>query len=170
MLALQKTDERVREDKTVSPGFLFAALLWHEVLAASKAAEADGMKPIPALQKAMDQVIAAQVEQLAIPRRFTTDMKEIWGLQPRLLNRSGSRPYRLLEHPRFRAGFDFLQLRCDSGEVEAEVAQWWDRFMDAGAEERAGLLMPDRAGGKRKRRRRPRSKAGDAAATVDPLS
>jgi poly(A) polymerase len=128
------------------------------------------MKPIPALHKAMDHVVAAQVEKLAIPRRFTTDMKEIWGLQPRLLTRSGSRPYRLLEHPRFRAGWDFLQLRCDSGEVDAEVYQWWDRFKDAGEEERSRMLLPDRAGGKRKRRRRSRSKAGGEAATVDPVS
>jgi poly(A) polymerase len=170
MLALEKTDERVRADKPVSPGFLFAALLWHEVLAAWKAAETEGMKPIPALHKAMDHVVAAQVEKLAIPRRFTTDMKEIWGLQPRLLTRSGSRPYRLLEHPRFRAGWDFLQLRCDSGEVDAEVYQWWDRFKDAGEEERSRMLLPDRAGGKRKRRRRSRSKAGGEAATVDPVS
>jgi poly(A) polymerase len=170
MLALEKTDERVRADKPVSPGFLFAALLWHEVLAAGKGAETEGMKPIPALHKAMDHVVAAQVEKLAIPRRFTTDMKEIWGLQPRLLTRSGSRPYRLLEHPRFRAGWDFLQLRCDSGEVDAEVYQWWDRFKDAGEEERSRMLLPDRAGGKRKRRRRSRSKAGGEAATVDPVS
>jgi len=170
MLALEKTDERVRADKPVSPGFLFAALLWHEVLAAWKTAETDGMKPIPALHKAMDHVVAAQVEKLAIPRRFTTDMKEIWGLQPRLLTRSGSRPYRLLEHPRFRAGWDFLQLRCDSGEVDAEVYQWWDRFKDAGEEERSRMLLPDRSGGKRKRRRRSRSKAGGEAATVDPVS
>jgi poly(A) polymerase len=170
MLALEKTDERVRADKPVSPGFLFAALLWHEVLAAWKAAEAHGMKPIPALHQAMDQVVAAQVEKLAIPRRFTADMKEIWGLQPRLLMRSGSRPYRLLEHQRFRAGWDFLQLRCDSGEVDAEVYQWWDRFKDAGEEERARMLVPDRSGGKRKRRRRSRSKAGGEAATADPVS
>ena len=170
MLALEKTDERVRADKPVSPGFLFAALLWHEVLAAWKAAETEGMKPIPALHKAMDHVVAAQVEKLAIPRRFTTDMKEIWGLQPRLLTRSGSRPYRLLEHPRFRAGWDFLQLRCDSGEVDVEVYQWWDRFKDAGEEERSRMLLPDRSGGKRKRRRRSRSKAGGEAATVDPVS
>ena len=70
------------------------------------------MKPVPALQQAMEDVIAAQVEKLAIPRRYTTDMKEIWALQPRLLNRAGRRPYKLLEHPRLRAGFDFLRLRC----------------------------------------------------------
>jgi poly(A) polymerase len=102
----------------------------------------------------MDQVVAAQIEKLAIPRRFTTDMKEIWSLQPRLLQRAGRRPYRLLEHPRFRAGFDFLQLRCDSGEVDPQVWNWWDRFKDAGEEERARMLVPEGDGTKRKRRRR----------------
>ena len=155
MLALNRTDERVREDKPVSPAFLFAALLWHEVLAAWKRHEEDdGMKPIPALHLAMEEVIAAQIERLAIPRRYTTDMKELWALQPRLLQRSGRRPYKLLEHPRLRAGYDFLQLRCESGEVDLEVAQWWERFMRAGEEERARLLLPEAAGTKRRRRRR----------------
>jgi poly(A) polymerase len=164
MLALEKTDQRVREDKSVSPGFLFAALLWHEVLAALKAAEAKGLPPTPALHEAMDAVISAQIENLAIPRRFTTDMKDMWALQPRLLQRSGRRPYRLLEHPRFRAGLDFLQLRCESGEVEQEVFTWWERFKDAGEEERARMLVPDKDGVKRKRRRRkPRPKAGSEA-------
>jgi poly(A) polymerase len=154
MLALARTDERVREGKAVSPAFLFAALLWHEVLAAWKALEAEGWNTIPALAEAMDRVIAVQVEKLAIPRRFTTDMKEIWMLQPRLLNRAGRRPYKLLEHPRFRAGFDFLELRGESGEVELEVAQWWRRFQHAGEEERAQLLLPEKAGGRKRRRRR----------------
>jgi poly(A) polymerase len=140
------------------------------VLAAWKVMEGEGMKPIPALHQAMDQVVAAQVENLAIPRRFTADMKEIWALQPRFLNRSGSRPYRLLEHPRLHAGLDFLLLRCDSGELEMEVGRWWERFKDAGEDERARMLLPDSAGGKRKRRRRPRGKAGKEAVTVDPVS
>ena len=166
MLALNKTDERVREDKPVSPAFLFAALLWHEVLAAWKRREEGGMKPIPALHEAMEEVIAAQVENLAIPRRYTTDMKELWALQPRLLQRSGRRPYKLLEHPKLRMAFDFVQLRCESGEVELEVAQWWEKFMRAGEEERARLLLPEKEGVKRRRRRRrgPRSaEAGEAA-------
>jgi len=154
MLALEKTDARVQEDKPVSPGFLFAALLWHEVLAAWKGNEAQALKPTPALQKAMDDVVAAQVEKLAIPRRFTTDMKDLWALQPRLLNRSGRRPYRLLEHPRFRAALDFLDLRCQSGEVDQEVAKWWQTFKEASEETRQRMLLPERAGGRRKRRRR----------------
>jgi len=168
MLALNKTDERVREDKPVSPAFLFAALLWHEVLAAWRRHEEDGgTRSIPALHLAMEEVIAAQIEKLAIPRRFTTDMKELWALQPRLLQRSGRRPYKLLEHPRLRAGYDFLQLRCESGEVELEVGDWWDRFMRAGEDERARLLLPEEAGAKRRRRRRrgPReAEAGEAPA------
>jgi poly(A) polymerase len=159
MLALNRTDERVREDKPVSPAFLFAALLWHEVLAAWKARQAEGLREMPALSAAMDEVIAAQVEKLAIPRRYTADIRELWDLQARLLNRGGRRPYRLLEHPRLRAGYDFLQLRCESGEVEIEVAQWWDRFMQAGDDERAAMLLPDKGGNKRRRRKRraPRS-------------
>jgi poly(A) polymerase len=163
MLALNRTDERVREDKPVSPAFLFAALLWHEVLAAWKAREAEGMREMPALSAAMDEVIAVQVEKLAIPRRYTADMRELWDLQARLINRSGRRPYRLLAHPRLRAGYDFLQLRCESGEVDAEVAQWWDRFMGAGDDERATMLLPDKGGTKRRRRRRRPSRAEGGA-------
>jgi len=161
MLALTRTDERVRADKGVSPAFLFAALLWHEVLAAWKRCEAEGLKPIPALQRAMDEVVAVQVGKLAIPRRYTTDMKELWALQPRLLNRAGRRPYKLLEHPRFRAGFDFLQLRCESGEVEREVGEWWERFQDAGEEERARMLLPEKGATKRRRRRRGTRRGAD---------
>jgi poly(A) polymerase len=168
MLALSRTDERVREGKGVSPAFLFAALLWHEVLAAWKGLEAEGWNPIPALIEAMDRVIAVQVEKLAVPRRFTTDMKEIWALQPRLLNRAGRRPYKLLEHPRFRAGYDFLELRCESGEVELEVAQWWRRFQHAGEEERARMLLPEKAGARKRRRRRKPASQGAAAVQADP--
>jgi poly(A) polymerase len=169
MLALNRTDERVREDKPVSPAFLFAALLWHEVLAAWKAHQAGGMREMPALSQAMDEVIAAQVEKLAIPRRYTGDMRDLWDLQARLVNRSGRRPYRLLDHPRLRAGYDFLQLRCESGELEPEIAQWWDRFMNAGDEERASMLLPDKGGGnkRRRRRRRPSRAGGDGDAAGD---
>ena len=167
MLALNRTDERVREGKGVSPAFLFAALLWHEVLTAWKAREAEGMREMPALGAAMDEVIAQQIEKLAIPRRYTTDMRELWDLQARLLNRGGRRPYRLLEHPRLRAGYDFLQLRCESGEVDPEVAQWWERFMAAGEDERAAMVLPDKGGNKRRRRKRRTPRAAGAEAAGD---
>jgi len=152
MLALNNTDVRILEGKSISPAFLFAALLWHEVLAASKKLRESGMAPMPALFQAMDQVLTTQTEKLAIPRRFTTDMKELWALQQRLEQRSGRRPFRVLEHPRFRAGYDFLQMRCDSGELDAELGDWWRRFQQASPHEREGMLQREPEG-KRKRRR-----------------
>ena len=154
MLALNNTDVRILEGKPVSPGFLFAALLWHEVLATSKKIRESGIAPMPALFQAMDQVLDTQTDKLAIPRRFTTDMKDLWALQQRLENRSGKRPFRVLEHPRFRAAYDFLQLRCDSGEVDAELGDWWRRFQQASPQEREGMLVREAEPKRRRRRRR----------------
>jgi len=169
-LALADTDLRVREGRGVSPGFLFATLLWHEVLATWKAGRAGGGKSIPALFEAMDTVLAQQAKKIAIPRRFEATIKEIWSLQPRFEQRSGQRPYRLLQHPRFRAGWDFLDLRCRSGELEgdiADLAAWWDRFADAGTEERETMLKPDE-GPKRKSRGRGRGRKRAPAAAALP--
>jgi len=168
MLALQRTDERVREDKPISPGFLFAALLWHEVLAAWRAGEAEGKSTMLALFEAIDRVIEDQSANLAIPRRFSSDMREIWILQARLLNRSGRRPFALLGNPRFRAGYDFLLLRCESGELDMEVGQWWQRFQHAGEDERRKMLLPAESGRRRRRRRKKsRSQSSDDHATGD---
>ncbi|MNC90741.1 Poly(A) polymerase I precursor [compost metagenome] len=89
-------------------------------------------------------------------------MREIWALQPRLLQRSGKRPYRLLEHPRFRAGYDFLLLRCESGEADAALGEWWERFQRAGETEREQMLVTEGAprSGRRRRRRKPRGHGG----------
>jgi poly(A) polymerase len=159
MLALRNTDVRIKGDKPVSPSFLFAALLWHEVLAAWKKGENEGMPAVPALYQAMDQVIQVQAAKLAIPRRYGGDMKEIWVMQPRFLQRSGRRPYRLLEHPRFRAGYDFLLLRCASGEVDPAIGEWWTRFEHATDAERTEMLTQSAEPTKRRRRRRRRRSA-----------
>ncbi len=163
-LALQNTDERVLQDKPVSPAFLFAALLWHEVLAAWLKYQAQGEKPLPALMQAMHDVAGTQAEKLAITKRFSVNMMEIWSLQPRFDQRSGQRPYRLLEHPRFRAGYDFLLLRAQSGEVPMALVEWWDTFAQADTEQRADMLLPNTEP-KKRRRRRPRSNG--AAATQE---
>ena len=158
-LALEQTDSRVRSGKSVSPAFLFAALLWHEVLAAWKKAQQRGLKPIPALFEAMDAVLDIQTDKLAIPRRLTAVMKEIWALQPRFEQRSGRRPFGLLAHERFRAGFDFLVLRSGSGEAPEELSQWWEKFQQAGEAERQAMLMAPQPGERRRRRRRRRRSA-----------
>jgi poly(A) polymerase len=167
MLALRSTDQRIAEDKPASPAFLFAALLWHEVLTAWKARQEAGERPVGAMHAAMDEVLDRQRAQLAIPRRYDTVMKELWLLQPRFEQRSGLRPIRLLALPRFRAAYDFLLLRCESGEADSELGAWWEEFQDATEERRAEMLLPE-TGARKKRRRRGR-KAGSAAQAELPI-
>jgi len=169
MAALASTDGRIGDGKSVSPGFLFAALLWPEVLAEWKVLEEKGMPPIPALYQAMDHVMKAQAGKLPIPHRHGADMREIWAMQPRFPQRSGKRPYRLLEHPRFRAAYDFLRLRCESGETDAELGEWWERFQHAGEAERERMLVADSAprGRRRRRRRKPRGGGGGPVPASD---
>jgi poly(A) polymerase len=166
MLALKNTDTRIRTGKTISPAFLFAALLWHEVLAEWKKIQARGVSPVPALHEAMDDVLNQQTEQLAIPRRYSSDMKELWIMQPRFEQRAGQRPYRLLEQPRFRAAYDFLLLRCESGEVEKSLGDWWTSFQDADDDARATMLVADAAPAAKRRKRR-RRKPTDAAPAAE---
>ena len=160
MLSLANTDKRIRTGKPVSPGFLFATLLWHEVLAKWQALQAGGERPIPALYLAMDDVLEVQGEKLAITRRIAGDIKDIWALQPRFEQRSCKRPYALLEQARFRAGYDFLLLRAESGEVDRELAQWWTGFIEHDGDARAAMLLPQSSDGTKKRRRRRRKPGG----------
>jgi len=167
MAALANTDQRIRQDKPVSPTFLLAALLWPRVLAAWHVAEARGERPVPALLEAMDGALATQAKSLPIPRRFDAGMKEIWLLQPRFLQRNGQRPLRLLEHPRFRAAYDFFRLRAEAGETELAIADWWEAFQDAHPVDREALLLSEPAGAasprRRRRRRGPRRSAGEGS-------
>jgi poly(A) polymerase len=163
-LALAQTDERVLAGRPVSPAFLFAALLWHEVLAAWKVRQGRGERAIPALETAMDEVLDTQCAKLAITRRLTATMREVWAMQPRFENRSGNRAYRLLEAPRFRMAYDFLALRAASGEVAAERETWWRAFQSADAETRKAMLLPETGPKKRRRRRRKKRPAAAAPA------
>ncbi|MCX8086011.1 MAG: polynucleotide adenylyltransferase PcnB [Rhodocyclaceae bacterium] len=166
MLALEDTDRRVKEGRRTSPGFLFATLLWHEVLANWQARQQAGELPVPALNAAMDEVLTVQGEKLAITRRIIGDIKEIWLMQPRFDKRAGRAPFRLVEQPRFRAAWDFLRLRCESGEAPMELADWWARFAAADNATREAMLKPTPVGTKKRRRRRSSRKADDAAAVA----
>jgi poly(A) polymerase len=163
-LALAQTDERVLAGRPVSPAFLFAALLWHEVLAAWKARQGRGERAIPALENAMDEVLDTQCAKLAITRRLTATMREVWAMQPRFESRSGNRAYRLLEAPRFRMAYDFLALRAASGEVAAELETWWRAFQSADLETRKAMLLPETGPKKRRRRRKKKRPAAAAPA------
>jgi len=177
-LALDNTDRRVQAGKPVSPGFLFAALLWHHVLQRWTALREAGEHPIAALNTAMDDVLERQTGQLAIQRRFVTDMRDIWGMQPRFEKRVGRMPFRLLESPRFRAGFDFLHLRCQSGEQPEEMADWWQSFQNADSDGREALIESARGarsqaaegeGGARKKRRRRGPRKSDKVSSESDL-
>jgi poly(A) polymerase len=158
-LALDSTDRRVMAGKTVSPGFLFASLLWHQVLEKWQAYQAAGELPIPALHLAADGVLDSQTEKLAIQRKIGSDMRDIWAMQPRFERRNGKNPYKLLEHPRFRAGYDFLLLRCASGEIEHELGDWWTVFYEGDETMRAELVTAASSGGKKKKPARRGSRA-----------
>ena len=164
MLSLANTDERVRADKSVSPGFLFATLLWHEVLANWEKRKKAGESSMPAMFGAMDEILDQQAEKLAITKRVAADIKEIWALQPRFEKRAGRAPHRLVEQPRFRAGWDFLVLRAESGETPREVADWWGEFQHASHERREEMLLPDTT----KKRKRSRGRGRKAAAEGSP--
>jgi poly(A) polymerase len=174
-LALNNTDARVRAGKPVSPGFLFATLLWHDMQQRAQQYESDGEFPVPALHRAMDDVLDMQTEKLAIHKRFSADMREIWGLQARLEKRSGRSALKLIEHQRFRAGYDFLLLRCESGELDPTIGQWWTSFIESDAAGRDELLAQGgREKAPRKRRRggtgRGRGRKAGEGAPVDTVA
>jgi poly(A) polymerase len=140
------------------------------VLAAWRAREAKGERTVPALYAAMDDVIELQAVKLNIPRRLTATMKEIWSLQPRFDQRSGKRPFAVLAHPRFRAAYDFLVLRTESGEAPAELGGWWRRFVEADPEHRRDLLLPAGERDQKKRRRRGRRKSAASSPGGTPVT
>ena len=176
-LALDRTDERVLQGKSISPGFLFAALLWHQVEQQWQRNSQSNKPSIVCLNDAIDEVLSAQREVFAIQRRFETDMREIWSLQPRFEKRVGKMPYRLLESVRFRAGYDFLCLRCQVGELPLSLSTWWENFQNGSPEDREKLLIEAKsesslpatdAPSKSRRRRRRGVKGKEGVENNDP--
>ena len=126
--ALQDTDRRVGEAKTVAPSFLLACVLWQDVKAGWEQRLARGEHAFPALQDAIDEVFDKRIGDVSGRGKLAADMREIWVMQPRFEKRSGNTPFSMIAHIRFRAGFDFLRLRADVGEVEEGLAEWWQQF------------------------------------------
>ena len=160
--ALADTDRRVGEGKPVAPSFLLACLLWHDVLDGWERLKARGEPPFPALQQAIDTAFDARIGDISGRGKLAADMREIWMMQPRFDKRVGNGPFTLVEQPRFRAGFDFLRLRAQAGEVDAELGSWWEAFSLADADERRTLLEQVRPA--RTAVRSPRKPAAPSAA------
>ena len=123
--ALANTDQRVREGKSVTPAFLFAALLWPAFRQECAELETQGLDLLVSQQRAADRVTLHQAHRIALPRRFSIPMQEIWLLQPRFSNRQRKRVFRTLAHPRFRAAYDFLELRTLETPELAEDLEFW---------------------------------------------
>ncbi|HZY34033.1 MAG TPA: polynucleotide adenylyltransferase PcnB, partial [Rhodanobacter sp.] len=170
---LANTDARIAEDKSVTPAFLFAVLLWGEVRDVAHQLIGRGVEGNEAWARAAGQVVGEQCQRVAIPRRFTFTMEEIWSLQPRFEQIQRKRVFRLLAHPRFRAAFDFLLLRAGESPAMRELGQWWAHAQQLPQDVLAAALP---AGGgdyvaapvvakpprPRRRRRRPGDKSGSA--------
>jgi len=172
--ALQDTDRRVGEGKPVAPSFLLACVLWADVREGWQVRSAE-MPTFPALQEAIEDVFNARIGDVSGRGKLAGDMREIWTMQPRFDKRNGSAPFGLVEQARFRAGFDFMRLRAEVGEVDEELADWWETFSTASDDTRADMLQAVKPAPRavkadgtpvaRKRPRRRRKPAGSGPST-----
>ncbi len=165
--ALENSDNRIADGKTVTAYFLLAAFLWEPVQMLAKEKITQGEIEFMAYQDAASEIIARQVRSTAMPRHISMAMREVWSLQPKFNLRIGSKPSRLLGHPRFRAGYDFLLLRAETGGVDPELADWWGRYQNANENEQRKMTQPPRnasnnkAGRKRSYHRKAKSSASN---------
>ena len=146
------TDTRINSDKSVSPAFIMATLMWYPLETHAKELEHEsGLHPYDAFQIAMNDVLHRAVQTVAIPKRFTSIMREIWQFQHRLTKTKGRRPTQIMEHPRFRAAYDFLLLRAEveGGEL-AKLADWWTEFQQSDEGKRAALTRANQGKGNKK--------------------
>jgi poly(A) polymerase len=161
-MGLANTDARIAADKPVTPTFLFAVLLWGALLRELNERDAGPAPDLAVLMQACDAVLRAQQSRVAIPRRFGIPMRELLMLQPRFNRRSGAKSLSLMQHPRFRAAYDFLMLRAQAGVADPELAQWWTDIQLLPHDERLALVQSrpadttaeSAAPGRRRRRRR----------------
>ena len=137
---LKNTDLRINQDKSCNPSFLFSFLLWHQVYVLWDQYKVEIKHSIAGLNQAIDEVIEKQIKLFPIHKRFTITMKEIWRLQPRFENQSPKKIYRLLLHPRFRAAYDFMLLRCQSNQLDQSIGIWWTSFIDADHHEKSLMV------------------------------
>lgn len=141
---LARTDQRLCNDMRVNPAFLFSAMLWYPLLAyAQKLNKESGLSYFNAFLLAINGVIEEQCRTLAIPKRLTTLMRDMWQLQLRLSRRQGKRAYKLMEHTKFRAAYDLLTLRAKvENNVELQrLSRWWGEFQVAAPMQQKSMVI-----------------------------
>ena len=155
--AMESTDKRIAIGKPVTPAFILAALLWPSVERQAKQLQERGDPPIPAMHAAGQQVVSEAARHISIPKRFSQPMREIWEFQLRLQNRRGRKAAELVDHRRFRAAYDFLLLREQTGEETGNLGSWWTDFQELPMEQRLEQAAKEKGiggGGRRSRKRR----------------
>lgn len=155
-LALSNTDQRLQSSKTVSSAFLFAVFLWHPIKDLAGHEETNGFPTYVAYERAIHIVLKKQTERLSLTRILQVAIRDICFLQHRLTQRFGARPHRVLEHPRFRAAYDLLMLRADSGEEVRELYDWWTVFQTAEYPEREKMIKETVKTGPTRKHKKPR--------------
>ncbi|HLO93673.1 MAG TPA: polynucleotide adenylyltransferase PcnB, partial [Burkholderiaceae bacterium] len=129
-----------------------ACMLWHEVQGRWQRLREAGEPAVPALQQAIDLVFDARIGDISGRGKLAADMREIWMMQPRFERRSGNGPYSLVEQPRYRAGFDFLLLRAEVGDLDMALVDWWEDFALGSDEERRALVEQARESERQQRK------------------
>ena len=166
--ALHDTDRRVSEGKPVAPSFLLACVLWQDVKHGWERRLQKGVHSFPALQESIDEVFDQRIGDVSGRGKLAADMREIWVMQPRFDKRTGSTPYGMVAQPRFRAGFDFMRLRADVGEIDEALANWWQEFQQANDALREDLIEQAREEQRQRQKaaqpKRAPKKTGDAGA------
>jgi len=117
----ENTDERLRQGLTLNPAFLFSVLLWPALQTKMEQYIAEDKKPYVAFEKAVNETISQQLKTVAIPKRHTAVVREIWSLQRIMEKRIHRHMEWALAHPRFRAAYDFLLLRLNAGDTSLEI-------------------------------------------------
>ncbi|WP_143441099.1 polynucleotide adenylyltransferase PcnB [Idiomarina sp. MD25a] len=157
--ALSDTDKRVNNEQRVTPAYLLAVMLWYPMEARRSQLEVEsGLPPMDALNIASADVIDRQCQTVALPKRFSLPVRDIWQLQLRLQSTRGGKAMKVLEHKKFRAAYDFLMLRAEIEGSDAliELSQFWTKAQKA--PNKVIGKKPGRSGPKRRRRPRSRKK------------
>ena len=163
--ALINTDLRIKQKKPIAPAFLYAALLWPAVRYQTEKLKQEDLSLLQVYQIAGQDVLEKQLKQILIPKRFGIPMREIWTMQARLASRKGKRPLKLLPHPRFRASYDFLLLREQSGETQLkELCDWWTDIQKADEEQQL-MMCKNVSSGKKKNKRKKKFKNNKSKAS-----
>jgi len=133
---MNNTDSRVKADKTVNPGFLMAVILWDAFNHSLKNNDSK-----LTLDTQIKHFFNKTDPNIFIHNRFIKYISEIWRLQPRFTKLKTRSVYRLSNHPRFRAAYDFLLLRCSSDQEEKRYGEWWTKWQEASEASRKKLLI-----------------------------